>query len=224
MDQPLGFMIVYVEDIMVTAESQVVQSFMECLQSHWTTSPPEFVNESHWVKFCGLELRRDDRGGLLVGQQAYARELIRRHEVSRTKPVPMTRDEEETPDPVKLKEAQGLIGELLWLAVRSRPDLSFTVSMMGQQALKRPSWVVDVGRDALMYVAGTPELCLRYDRCQAGDRGGDQALAFSRAMSAIEVFSDASFAPAGARSHQGLLGMYGGGLIQWEATRQPLRC
>ena len=141
-DQPLVFMIVYVDDIMVTAESQVAQSFMECLQSHWTTSPPEFVNESRWVKSCGLELRRDDRGGLLVGQQAYARELIRRHEVSRTKPVPMTRtmhDEEETPDPVKLKEAQGLLGELLWVAVRSRPDLSFTVSMVGQQALKRPS-------------------------------------------------------------------------------------
>ena len=72
-----------------------------------------------------------------------------------------------------------------------------------------------------MYVAGTLELRLRYDRCQAGDRGGDKALAFSRAMSAIEVFRDASFAPAGARSHQGLLGMYGEGLIQWEATRQP---
>ena len=78
------------------------------------------------------------------------------------------------------------------MAVRTRPDLSFAVSIMGQQALKRPSWVVDVGRDALMYVAGTLEFCLRYDRCETGDRGGDQALAFSRSMSAIEVFSDAS--------------------------------
>ena len=107
-DQPLGFMIVYVDDIMVTAEDQVVKSFMGCLQEHWTTSQPEFVDESHWTKFCGFELRRDDRGGLLVGQPSYARELSRRHEVSVTKPVPMTRpmpDEEETPDPVKVKEA-----------------------------------------------------------------------------------------------------------------------
>ena len=36
-EKGVDLMIVYVDDIMVTPESQVVQSFMECLQSHWTT-------------------------------------------------------------------------------------------------------------------------------------------------------------------------------------------
>ena len=34
------------------------------------------------------------------------------------------------------------------------------------------------------------------------------------------MFSDISFAPAGERSLQGILGFYGGGLVQWEASRQ----
>ena len=36
----------------------------------------------------------------------------------------------------EVKAAQGLTGELLWLAIRSRPDLSYAVSVMGRQSTK----------------------------------------------------------------------------------------
>ena len=33
--------------------------------------------------------------------------------------------------------------------------------------------------------------------------------------------SDASFAPRGEKSHQGLLALWRGGLVQWDSRRQP---
>ena len=35
------------------------------------------------------------------------------------------------------------------------------------------------------------------------------------------MYADISFAPMGEKSHQGVLGFYGGALVQWESSRQP---
>ena len=49
----------------------------------------------------------------------------------------------------EVKAAQGLTGELLWLAIRSRPDLSYAVSVMGRQSTKRPRLTVMLGKHVL---------------------------------------------------------------------------
>ena len=55
-----------------------------------------------------------------------------------------------------------------------------------------------------------------YKKCQEAGRGPDGKLA----SNTLEVHSDASFGPGGERSHQGLLAVWAGGLIQWESKRQ----
>ena len=120
----------------------------------------------------------------------------------------------------EIRKAQGVTGELLWLAVRSRPDIAFAVSLMGRHLSKNPRWVVKVGRCVLEYLSGTPNRGLVYEPCK-GDRGPNGTLPIVRHGELIEAYADISFAPQGGRSCQGIVVFYAGSVVQWEATRQP---
>ena len=182
------------------------------------------MDDQKWVRFCGFELKWADENRLQVAQPSYTRDLLQRHGVKNKKAVPMSRIEvpealEETVTAEEIKAAQALTGELLWLATRSRPDLSFAVAQMGRQVSKRPRWAVQVGQGILEYLAGTPDLGLMYEGRQ-GDRGPEGNLPIPRHEKLIESFSDISFAPQGERSLQGILTCVGGAPLLWEATRQ----
>ena len=75
--------------------------------------------------------------------------------------------------------AQSVVGELLWLSARTRPDLSFGVSWMGRRVTKSPRQVVKFAGHMLGYVKETQHLCLRYQGCQ-GDHGPLQELPLPR--------------------------------------------
>ena len=160
-----------------------------------------------------------------MGQQSYTRDLLNRHQVEHPRPVPMTKadaelPEEEQPALENIRQAQTVVGELLWLSIRTRPDISFAVSQLGRQVNKRPKWVVKTAQQVFGYLKGTETQHLSYGVCTSDDRGPEDDLPFHREMQQVEMFSDISFAPAGERSLQGILGFYGGGLVQWEASRQ----
>ena len=170
---------------------------------------------------CGFELRWGERG-LLLGQPSYIGELAQRHGVQQPRPVPFTKPE--VPDGVDVnaddvKKAQGLVGELLWLSVRTRPDISFGVAWMAQHITKCPQLVVKAAEEMVGYLLGTQSLGLSYERC-VGGRGVDGALPFAHAMKRIELYADVSYAPGGGRSHQGVMACYGGSLVQWLSVRQ----
>ena len=177
------------------------------------------------MRFCGLELRWDDSGTKLhVAQPSYVAELVKRHEVGKTRPAPFVKPEvgedAEVVEMEVLRQAQGLVGELLWLAIRSRPDISYAVNWMSQMLSKHPSLVVVKAKELLECLAGTPTLGLVYGPC-LGDRGVHGDLPFARDMRHLELFTDASFAPQGQRSQQGILAFYGGGLKAAASPVEP---
>ena len=53
-----------------------------------------------------------------------------------------------------------ITGELLWLSVRSRPDIAYAVSVMGRNVTKRPNWVQQLGQHVMFFLCNTPETCL----------------------------------------------------------------
>ena len=87
---------------------------------------PEWVNSEKWLKSCGLQLRwRGD--DLLLGQPDFARELLDRHGPIAGRHIPLpkvdpTMDVEENINLVDVQKCQQLLGELLWLSGRTRPD------------------------------------------------------------------------------------------------------
>ena len=135
-------------------------------------------------------------------------------------PIARTEDVEESPpEPAAVKRAQTLVGELfLWVSTKTRPDVAYAVSWIGSRASKCPKKVCQVGRQTLGYLKATVGHGLLYQKCQEADRGPDGNLALCRDANTLEVHSDVSF--GGERSHQGLLAVWAGGLIQWESKRQ----
>ena len=87
----------------------------------------------------------------------------------------------------------------------------------GDLHVAQPSYIAELIK---RYLYGTKELGLMYGGCK-GDRGPDGGLPFARSMRRLKMYADISFAPMGEKSHQGVLGFYGGALVQWESSRQP---
>eukprot|EP00435_Cladocopium_sp_Y103_P060464 s2459_g22.t1 len=100
----------------------------------------------------------------------------------------------------------------------TRPDLAYGVSWMGRMVTKAPRRVRQYGEHMVGYVKSTLEMSLAYGKCPGPEEDG--ALAFPRSMRRLEIHSDASFAPAGGKGHQGLIAMYGGVPAQWESKQQ----
>ena len=219
-----GHVLVYVDDMLALAPDDVRGSFFERVTQEWKCSPVETVDSQHWLKFCGLELRwTDDGSGLMVGQGSYLQDLLKRHEVKGYKhhPIPKVDIPEDDPNPkiADVRRAQGITGELLWVSVRSRPDVAHAVSVMGRKVTRCPEWVCEMGSHVLEYLNSTKDHCLVY-RKSSGDHGSHGNLPVPRHERLIEGFADVSFAPQGDRSHQGVVVCCGGNPIQWEASRQ----
>ena len=177
------------------------------------------------MRFCGFELKRYEDGvSLMVGQKSYTAELLKRHDGVTPKTCPMPKSEHEEPVEENLttediRAAQTITGELLWLAGRSRPDLSYVVGAMGRQVSKRPKWVQKIGDHVLGFLSTTPDTCLVYRPCNK-DHGALGTLQVPRHGRLLEAFADISFAPNGDRSHQGVIICAAGSPIQWGASRQ----
>lgn len=86
-----------------------------------------FMGQISWL--CELSKKGDQ---ILLGQRSYAQDLLSQHSgvVCKSPHFPGALDEEPEVD-VKIDDvraAQGVVGELLWLSCRTRPDLSFGVA------------------------------------------------------------------------------------------------
>ena len=57
-----------------------------------------------------------------------------------------------------LKRGQKAVGEALWLAMKTRPDVLFVVNHMAANVAKRPVHVEKMGQRPLSYLAGTADL------------------------------------------------------------------
>ena len=218
----VGAVLSYVDDFLIMGQQCAVSDTLTQLTSLWRTSVPEWVSESRWLKFCGLQLRWQE-GSLLVGQPDYAREILSRYPDVKpcTYPLPKLSEdqEEEKIDPKEVKKCQAIVGELLWLSTKTRPDLSYAVSYLGSRVAKAPRRVLSLANHVLGYLKYTVDFALEYKRY-----GGSGLLDTSGRLlgeNRVEVYSDASFAPHGDRSHQGLMAYWKNSLIHWESKMQP---
>ena len=100
-------------------------------------------------------------------------------------------------------------------------DIAFHVAKLGHFATKFPVQVVKDSLKVLAYLASTSNVRLRYGKFEEA-WAGEQTLRFSRGLSVVESWSDASFAQADERSQSGIALVVAGGLISWHSSRQGL--
>lgn len=192
---PVGLMLVYVDDLGTSKKAH--DGLVARIQQEWKTSKPEKVNPKEWVRFCGFEMKYKGED-LLVGQPSYLQDLFRRRKITskRSTPLPkehLTAMEDEGEIKIEdVRQAQAIAGEILWVAVRSRPDLSYAIGALGRAVTKNPRWALQAGYYILEYLNATEECFLAYGRCREKDRGPDDALARERSMNLVEIYCDVS--------------------------------
>ena len=138
-----GFLVVYVDDMMAVGDFSQVKAALNAIRSRWDCSPVEVLEEEKSMRFCGFELRKSDVG-IILSQEGYTRSLLKRRNVEGKEqhPIPKIQEEieEEAHTVHDLRQAQALVGEVLWLSTRSRPDISYAVGTLGRMLHKRPRY------------------------------------------------------------------------------------
>ncbi|CAE7439048.1 RE1 [Symbiodinium microadriaticum] len=216
-----GLLVVYVDDLMYLAEGPVVESLHKAIMAMWPISNLEWIDGAKSVRYLGVEIKQNpDNKIFSISQQAYIAELLRAHNMQSTAhtqlPAPRewldavetSTEEAEAYTEGDLRMGQRIVGEALWLATKTRPDILFVVNSMASHVSRRPRQIIKIGERLLSYLAGTADLEL----VLAPPRDGARAT--------MTCFTDASFAPYGARSYGAAVIVFGQAPISWKAGKQ----
>ena len=196
-DSVCGALLVYVDDLLICGSSSLIEYVANMVSNLWETTRLEMATLANPVRFLGCEIH-DLKPGFAIDQLPYIKELLRAHGTSPAQlnvlPCPrewLVGDDDQVVESSQeeIRQAQKITGELLWITQRSRPDLAYHVSIMASWATRDPLRVVKIGERLLGFLQRTAETRLELRPTAVG----------------LTAYSDASFAPTGARSPTGSL-------------------
>ena len=224
-----GWVAIYVDDIMISAEEALAKAVVQAVQTLWSCSDPETVGSKRpGVRFLGLDLFWIDEGTLALSQESYLLELGKKHqgelqEVGQpATPMIQGFDDEAVEQDIKIEElrrTQGLVGEILWAAIRTRPDVSYAVSRIASRTSKAPRMAYKAALHTLAYLLNSSDWVLAYRREPISRE--PEPCKHVEYKGLIQGFGDASFAPEAQRSMQSLQVFTEGNLVAWSVGRQP---
>ncbi|GIL54468.1 hypothetical protein Vafri_9945 [Volvox africanus] len=122
--------------------------------------------------FLGMEVTRRENGDITLSQASYVERILSAHGLGDVKPrvlpmavgtrvTPAKEDVEVLEDPTAYR---ALVGELNYLAVSTRPDLAFALSVLSRYMAKLTKAAMGMAKGVLRYVAGTRNLGLVFRR------------------------------------------------------------
>ena len=135
-----GLIGIYVDDIILSLMESLLSSAITAIQAMWQTSPPKFAVDG--FTFLGVDIVQLPTG-YHISQGSYVSELLVRHEaVSGRVSTPILPEKADQPiqefGPEQVRKAQGLVGELTWLATKTRLDIAFAVNRAAQLGCEGP--------------------------------------------------------------------------------------
>lgn len=204
----LAIVLVYVDDLIITGDySEEIERTRENLSVRFQMK--ELGELRH---FLGLEVEHT-KNGIFLGQQKYAKDLLKRYGMLDCKPISTPMDPN-----ARLQEDKGknledatmyrqLVGSLIYLTL-SRPDISYAVGVASRYMSTPKKPHLDAIRRILRYVKGTLNYGILYKKtkkCQ------------------VIGYCDADYAGDcdTRRSTTGYLFSLGSGAITWCSKRQP---
>ena len=217
-----GALATYVDDVLMVGEEKIIQGFIDQVREHWKIGDPSWVAEGQEpVRFLGMEIEKRGRD-YVIHQQAYITNLLNEYDEKERSALGQVRtpEEEEHPTAEQVLRAQKETGELLWVAGRTRPDLSLGVGIMSQWASKRPKQVIQIGRQLRAHLRETVEEVLVMT-ADAGTRGAELESREEAMIQNVDIYTDASYGSSELKSISGVAVFVGGTPVGWQTTRQP---
>ncbi|CAO1624372.1 unnamed protein product [Jaminaea pallidilutea] len=212
---------VYVDDLFLIARSKGEASWArDLLQSRYTMTESPITNA--FLGICIEKIGRKDEG-IRLHQRPYIEAVLKRTGMSDCHPasIPMSVSKELTtyegealPEEEK-KEYLARIGCLLWIAMVTRPDISYAVSHLACfSASPGPEHFTAV-EQVLRYLKGTLDLCLTYTPNMRSE--GENTLPLK-----MLAYSDADWAgdKISRRSRTGWAIFIEGMLVSWSSRMQ----
>ena len=217
--QPLGYLLSYVDDFLIAADTAVRQALCTVLESTWTckrTGEVRYKSTDEAV-YLSATIQGTSDGAYLLHQQRFIEDLLKCWSMDSCRPstTPGSDDllkavsdaslqeEENQPDISDVRQAQKLAGSLIWVATRTRPDISYAQSAVSSLATRDPLRALALGKRVLRYLAGTR----------------DVALVFRPDGADFTAYGDASFEAH--RSTTGSVVTYCGCVLAWRSSKQP---
>jgi hypothetical protein len=207
--------IVFVDDFIVVGDKARADDVVTRFGKKY---PIKNLGGIRWYLCCCV--KRERRVGLLhMSQGAFARQVLAEAGMEDCKPVrtpavgylvPLTG---ESLFAGELAKRQGRItGMLLYLAVATRPDISFAVGQLCKFISKPSLAVWKYTKRVLRYLKGTVDFGLSFRKGRYGTKGHGDLVGFSDA--------DHAGCPASRRSWSGAVWLFGGDLISWRCRQQ----
>ena len=233
---PLGMVIAYVDDLIAVGD----QSQLDCMKAEldklyvMKTSgsiPASYQPGMEPLRFLGCLIERMPDGQIIMHQRSYIEHCFRENGMELIKggvTLPNV-DEKGSPESpvdqyghptefeISKPTCQRYIGQLMWLATRTRPDISPVLGMIASQMVIRPTEMVKCLTHLWRCIKGTSTLSMTSFLPNSSSVFGKLRL---------NVYVDASFSSGGSRSRSGMA-MYlvdttdgSESIIQWASRRQ----
>ncbi|GBM04437.1 Retrovirus-related Pol polyprotein from transposon TNT 1-94 [Araneus ventricosus] len=206
-DEKSIYLFVYVDDgIIASEDEQAVKQFLEKLKSEFSV----VIGVANY--FLGMQIECLEYGDMFVHQEGYCRKILKHFEMSECnsvstpveKSIITTYHSEFLPATVPYREA---IGSLMFLAIVSRPDISYAVGVLSQ-VLDKPQQVHwNMIKRIMRYLKGTEKCGILFQFNEDNT---------------LQCFTDSDYAgdPLSRRSISGMIFMSYGGAVSWRSQRQ----
>ena len=204
---------VYVDDIILGGKNESI--LCQVKQELSTKFDMKDLGPLH--HFLGVTVIQDQLSeSIWIGQPTYTEKVLHRFDMHNSKPVgsPVNPDVKlsacENPDDVcDQKLYQAVVGSLLYLSTKTRPDIAFAVSIAARFCASPTKEHWTAVKRILRYLNGTQQFGLLYKATTSSD-------------SEIAGFSDSDWAgDVGVRkSTSGYVFLLGGAAVSWKSTKQ----
>ncbi len=188
----LAMISIYVDDILVTADSEEIENLESRMKERFSEITSK---QGPTISFLGMTITKG-KDEITINQNGYIERISKDLKLSENKLAPhdnnynicdIWKDSEE--NPVNGNEVKSRTMQLMYIAIRSRPDILYNLSTLA--ALKNDSERAIAAIDTIQsYLTSTKEICIKFKR------EGDIR---------VNVYPDASFqCHYDLRSHSGL--------------------
>jgi hypothetical protein len=182
------------------------------------------------INFNGLEIRRESKHKISVNLNSYTKlmndDFKSIYKYITTKEFPKykersnaIKDNHQPCTPIEIKEYQSIIGQYIWLASNTRPDLAHFASSAGKAAKSPTKFHLSVVRQSLGYLFENPEMSIVFDGTNVDEV---RLVAHSDAGEGRSIFTQhlPNSDDETTRYTTGYVTSLGSGAITWKSKRQ----
>ncbi|CAI5967067.1 unnamed protein product [Closterium sp. NIES-65] len=231
--EKLVLFLVYVDDILLFSSSmKEVQKVQQQLMENFKCK-----NLGEVKYYLGMHVERDlDHRWLKLHQEKFIKELGEKYGIENERKVatPLPAEfklvkaaEDEGVEAEEQQQFQSLVGSLLYAAVHTRPDISFSVGQLARVVQNPSEEQVDAAERVVKYLNSHPSIGVQYSASAQVKQKGVEVLKekgerLGEGKLFLTCFTDATWASEKEDSSSvgGYICVVGGGPVSWRSKKQ----